>query len=114
MKHIFSKIAKIGEEVRQAEVVKVELSLINNIRKDMEATLGLTSKAMNLISQADISLKKSLQEHKRILSDIEKGLVAAKDLGAESLVKDLEKHLSYAKENINWVKSAISKLDSVG
>jgi mevalonate kinase len=31
-KHIFSKIAKIGEEVRQAETVKVELALIDDVK----------------------------------------------------------------------------------
>ena len=30
-KQIFSKIAKIGEEVRLAETIKVELSLVNDI-----------------------------------------------------------------------------------
>ena len=32
MKQVFSKIAKIGEEVRQAEAVKVELALIDNVK----------------------------------------------------------------------------------
>jgi hypothetical protein len=31
-KHIFSKIAKIGEEIRSAEPMKVEFALVDDIR----------------------------------------------------------------------------------
>jgi hypothetical protein len=53
MKHIFSKIAKIGEEVRSAELMKVELA------SSMLASLlaGLKAQDENLRQQADLLTK---------------------------------------------------------
>jgi hypothetical protein len=53
MKHIFSKIAKIGEEVRSAEPMKVELA------SSMLASLlaGLKAQDENLRQQADLLTK---------------------------------------------------------
>jgi hypothetical protein len=114
MKHIFSKISKIGEEVRAAEVIKVELSLASDLRKEMEVVSNGTNQAFNLISQAEVRLQKSLQDHKRILSEAENGLRLAKDLGADSLVSELEKLVTYSKENIKFVQDSIKKLSSIG
>lgn len=109
---VYNKLAKFSEH--QSEPMKVELSLVSDIRKDMEATSSGTMQALNLISQAEVRLQKSLQDHKRILSDIQKGLASAKDLGADAFVKDLEKLSSYAKENIKFVQDTMKKLDSIG
>ena len=113
-KHIFSKIAKIGEEVRSAEPMKVELSLVSDLRKEMEAVSNGTNQAFNLISQAEVRLQKSLADHKRILSEAENGVRLAKDLGADSLVSELEKLVTYSKENIKFVQDSMNKLSSIG
>ena len=114
MKQVFSKISKIGEEVRQAEAVKVELSLVSDLRKEMESVSSGTNQAFNLISQAEVRLQKSLQDHKRILSEAENGVRLAKDLGADSLISELEKLVTYSKENIKFVQDSMNKLSSIG
>ena len=113
MKHEQSVYNKLHKFSAKEEPMKVELSLISDISKDMEATSRGTVDALNLVSQAEVRLQKSLQDHKRILSDIENGLTLAKDLGADSLVKDLEKLSSYAKENIKFVQNTMKKLSSI-
>lgn len=58
-KQIFSKIAKIGEEVREAEAVKVELSLVNDIIDSSNNLLDLANET--------IGLKKSMKTDMRRL-----------------------------------------------
>jgi len=63
MKQVFAKIAKIGEEVRQAEAVKVELALVDDLRD-----------SSNLLEAyvADLkAMKKSIQMDMRRLKSIE-------------------------------------------
>ena len=62
-KQIFSKIAKIGEEVRQAEAIKVEMgiaeelasyiTLANNIEQAGKDMYANEAKATQLLKQAD-------------------------------------------------------------
>ena len=62
-KQIFSKIAKIGEEVRQAEAIKVEMgiaeelasyiTLANNVEQAGKDMYANESKATQLLKQAD-------------------------------------------------------------
>ncbi len=51
-KHIFSKIAKIGEEVRSAEPVKVEFSAISDLESATAETQAIAAEYSNLFSQA--------------------------------------------------------------
>jgi len=49
MKHIFSKIAKIGEEVRVSESINVELSSISEMNKIASQAAELQKKAYPMI-----------------------------------------------------------------
>lgn len=49
MKHIFSKIAKIGEEVRSAESINVEFSSVSEMNKIASQAAELQKKAYPMI-----------------------------------------------------------------
>jgi hypothetical protein len=49
-KQIFSKIAKIGEEVRAAEVIKVELSIKDDFEAAFESAVDAQSEAAGEVS----------------------------------------------------------------
>ena len=53
-KHIFSKIAKIGEEVRSAEPMKVELALIDDVK-------SIINQAESLMQEIDKDGKEFLR-----------------------------------------------------
>jgi hypothetical protein len=101
MKHIFSKIAKIGEEVRGSEVVKVELAKVNLpsalifLKNGVEYSVKNNKNTSNAISEMSYALgvyKKQIDSNesllrgnddllKRIQSTIQDAESAAKDLG---------------------------------
>jgi len=62
-KHIFSKIAKIGEEVRSAETIKVDLAITDDVNQAAYLLDGYAND-MRL-------LKKSMQEDMRRLEGIQ-------------------------------------------
>ena len=47
-KQIFSKIAKIGEEVRESEAIKVELALVNDIVDASNNLIDVANEALGL------------------------------------------------------------------
>ena len=63
-KHIFSKIAKIGEEIRSAEIVKVDLAITDDVNQ--------TAYLLDAYANDMQILKKSMQQDMRKLEEIQK------------------------------------------
>jgi hypothetical protein len=82
MKQVFSKIAKIGEEVRQAEAVKVELALVDDIVDNSRLLTDYANelKALKKSMQSDMRALEALQndgiQYFRSLSGMQNQLVA--------------------------------------
>jgi predicted patatin/cPLA2 family phospholipase len=51
MKHIFSKVAKIGEQVRAAQAIKVELSLIGDVQSKVQEMRKLDNDVNSFLSE---------------------------------------------------------------
>jgi hypothetical protein len=96
-KHIFSKIAKIGEEVRSAQPMKVELALTDNLAAYAKGVSKYKSEGDGLIKRAE-RLMSELKETKSALykwaevgnsiaddvaSDLVKFEKASKELGID-------------------------------
>jgi hypothetical protein len=101
MKQVFAKIAKIGEEVRATEPMKVEFSKINlpnalvALKNGIEYSIQNNKNSINTISEMSYALglyKKYVESNesllrgnddllKRIQSTIQDAESAAKDLG---------------------------------
>ena len=104
-KHIFSKIAKIGEEVRSGQSIKVELSMI----QDADALYSKITQGAK--AQVSVLLKveqelKSLEAVAKQLQQMERKL--------ESMEKDLgiDLNLNYASDE--WVEALGKYAEKVG
>jgi crotonobetainyl-CoA:carnitine CoA-transferase CaiB-like acyl-CoA transferase len=111
MKNVFSKIAKIGEEVRQIElsreVIKVELAELSDLRRNVEAmSFSIESskkKAAELVAKArelDAELK-SLNSARGAAIKISSELFsAAKKLGLPAnAINSSKEYLEFQKVN---------------
>lgn len=64
MKQVFAKIAKIGEEVRSAEPMKVEFDAVSDSRKYLEKTKDIVSK----IDSLDAEFNKLTSDARKLLN----------------------------------------------
>ena len=105
---IFNILAK------EQKSMKVELGMVNEIRQELEQSAKISSDALTIVFDAERVFEKSLQSQKQIMAKIEKALQAAKELGADSTIKDLEKYLGISKENVKYIQSALNSLGKIG
>jgi hypothetical protein len=89
-KQIFSKIAKIGEEVRSAEPMKVELakiddliSLVNKSRQDSSAMVDSYVKARAASKTGVAAAEKHLQNLKEVSALMQKIKSDSQELGID-------------------------------
>ena len=68
-KHIFSKIAKIGEEVRSAEAIKVELNAFQDLKQANVELLSVMNKAKSIVAELK-KLSAIKDEADKILVDL--------------------------------------------
>lgn len=68
-KHIFSKIAKIGEEVRSAEAIKVELNALQDLKQANVDLLSVMNKAKSIVAELK-KLSAIKDEADKILVDL--------------------------------------------
>jgi hypothetical protein len=112
-KQIFSKIAKIGEEVRSAQSIRVEFALIDDIKSEtIEASKGVI-RAIELVNEARVPAKKSLSQSLALILKIQRTIVSAKELGADEAVKTLEQSEKNVLENIKTIENVIAVIDQI-
>jgi hypothetical protein len=112
-KHIFSKIAKIGEEVRSAQPMKVEFALIDDIKSEIiEASKGAI-RAIDLVNEARVPAEKSLSQSLALILKIQRTIVSAKELGANEAVKTLEQSEKNVLENIKTIENVIAVINRI-
>ena len=112
-KQIFSKIAKIGEEVRAAEAIKVEFALIDDIKSEtIEASKGAI-RAIDLVNEARVPAEKSLSQSLALILKIQRTIVSAKELGANEAVKTLEQSEKNVLENIKTIENVIAVINRI-
>jgi len=105
---------KLQQFSKANEPMKVELSLVGDIRNEMNSIGDGVQQAFNRLSQIDVILQKSLADTKRLLPEVDNGLKMAKDLGADSLVSELQGLASDLKSNVNFIQDAIKKIKAIG
>jgi uncharacterized protein YoxC len=98
-KHIFSKIAKVGEEVRAAKTIKVEFAVIDDLKKSYTAL----EKSVDYIDGAH---QKSLQKINMVLADSKQKIATAIDDFEIALLKLQELAAPVKSQSNNFVKAA--------
>jgi hypothetical protein len=90
MKHIFSKIAKIGEEVRAAEPMKVEFALMDDLDKLSNNVKQITLDHRSIVMQFQDAVQKlktsyqgKVQQSIDLLTAMQNAEKMARDLGVD-------------------------------
>ena len=99
-KHIFSKIAKIGEEVRSAEPIQINLAA-KWLQVWETETDKATSGAFGIIPALERFIngaKSNIQAHGQVAAKMKPFIDAAKELGADNIVADINEQLRFNKE----------------
>jgi F420-0:gamma-glutamyl ligase-like protein len=114
-KHIFSKIAKIGEEVRSAEPMRVEFkgiqTTINDIKNhNMNSTLSLVDDGIKSLEKASIDARRKQQQAEMRLDILQTQLKQAADLGID--ISNYDGFLTMAKRQVQFASDAAKRIES--
>jgi F420-0:gamma-glutamyl ligase-like protein len=114
-KHIFSKIAKIGEEVRSAEPMRVEFkgiqTTINDLKNhNMNSTLSLVDDGIKSLEKASIDARRKQQQAEMRLDILQTQLKQAADLGID--ISNYDGFLTMAKRQVQFASDAAKRIES--
>jgi len=113
MKDIFSKIAKIGEEVRSSEPMKVELAAKwlqvweSETDKAIVQARGIIPTLERFINE----YKQSIKIHADVAQKMQPFIESAKELGANNIVADINEQLQFNKKLADNDMKAIQALE---
>ena len=99
----------IRENKTELKTEKVELGLIDDIKKDLvEAADKPVGKAMNLLGQAIKLVKQAESNTKAVGKNIDKAEKQAKELGVD--IPELKEYIALYKKNLNFFKQTIAEI----
>jgi hypothetical protein len=90
-KYIFSKIAKIGEEVRASNIIKVELG----VQEDLQSFINLLDQKSSYLPRLATTANKKINEYNSLAKELENTADLAGGFYSETLktVRDSEAYL---------------------
>ena len=89
---------------------KVELSIKDDVIKLEKRAEGFRSEALKQLQGAITSYEAAAQSHGTAMDIAERGLSQAKELGADELVKYLQKSVDFNKGTISTIERAVNDL----
>ena len=108
-KAVFTKLATEKVELR-AQIVKDVIEQINYAKRSWSSKYDAATNA--LVKLYD-ELKMSMSKTEYGIEMAEDGIRKAKELGADDVVKDLERAIRYAKEDIQKAKRLMGDIDKI-
>jgi len=113
MKQVFSKIAKIGEEVRSAEPMKVEFNALSDIKGYQSTIQSASDKASNQLNAAIDALSAAQKIAEKALAEARKAQAMAKSLGVdEGQFNGWEKQFVQSRDSFDSAISAIARIQN--
>lgn len=105
---IFNILAK------EQKPMKVEfIASINDLKAGFDKGLQYSAKGLDFVLNAEREFKKALDASKSNLNQLEKSFTAAKELGVQEAIKQIQDLIDSEKENISYCESSINKLKSI-
>jgi len=89
---------------------KVELSIKDDVIKLEKRAEGFRSEALKQLQGAITSYEAAAQSHGTAMDIAERGLNQAKELGADELIKYLQKSVDFNKGTISIIERAVNDL----
>tara|TARA_R110000796_G_scaffold245946_1_gene370466 strand:- start:45 stop:368 length:324 start_codon:yes stop_codon:yes gene_type:complete len=101
------------EKVVFAKLSKVELSAIDDLKAALRSGTQTREQGYDMVGKAYAKYDKALREFKEAVKMGEDLLKKAKELGANDLVKEINKGLNFAKEDIAKTQKAMNAFDKL-
>jgi|688.fasta_scaffold324931_2 hypothetical protein len=112
-KQIFSKIAKIGEEVRAAEPMKVEFNALADLKGYQSTIRSASEKVSGQLNAAITSLVAAQKVAETALAEARKAQAMAKELGVdEGQFNGWEKQFVAARDSFDSARAAIVRIQN--
>jgi hypothetical protein len=112
-KQIFSKIAKIGEEVRSAQSIKVELNALGDLKGYQSTIQSASDKASGQLDAAINALRAAQKVAETALAEARKAQAMAKELGVdEGQFNGMEKQFVASRDSFESAITAIARIQN--
>ena len=112
-KHIFSKIAKIGEEVRSAEPVKVEFNALNDLKGFQSTIQSASDKASAQLDAAITALRAAQKVAETAVKQASGNRRIAEQLGVDvAQFNGWEKQFVASRDSFDSAISAIARIQN--
>jgi len=113
MKQVFAKIAKIGEEVRSSEPMKVEFNALGELKSFVSTIQSASNKASSQLDAAVTALRAAQKVAEEGLAKARKAQAMAKELGVdEGQFNGWEEQFVYSRDAFDSAISAIAKIQN--
>jgi hypothetical protein len=94
----------------QKKVIQIDLALIQDIDKDLNSVSQSLRSARQALLQVESLIQKNAQALKIATAAISRVESVSKEIGADSVLKEVQKRSSLAKELTNTVNKSISQI----
>lgn len=112
-KKYLEDLAKLKPVEEKTELEKVEFAVADDVSKLHSKATDAALEADKLKQKAQAAYAEAAELSLQAETLAEKGVAAAKELGAKQLVKDLQSSAKYAKQRAKRYSQAESKLKAV-
>ena len=92
---------------------KVELGAVEDLKAALSSATQIREQGYSMVGKAYDKYDKALREFKEVVKMGEDFLKKAKELGADNLIKEINKGLNFAKEDIAKTQKAMNAFDKL-
>ena len=105
---VFKKLAE--ESKTELSTQKVELALVDDIRAEMAQANKGAIKGIDMIESAKRPLENSLRDNRELFKKLQRTKKSAIELGANDILKELQKYERQVEENIKSIDKILGGL----
>lgn len=105
---VFKKLAQAEKVELSAQ--KIELALVDDIRAEIAQVNKGAIKGIDMIESAKRPLENSLRDNRQLLKKLQRTKKSAIELGANDILKELQKYERQVEENIKSIDKILGGL----
>ena len=105
---VFKKLSEVEKVELSAQ--KIELALVDDIRAEMAQANKGAIKGIDMIESAKRPLENSLRDNRQLFKKLQRTKKSAIELGANDILKELQKYERQVEENIKSIDKILGGL----
>ena len=105
---VFKKLSEVEKVELSAQ--KIELALVDDIRAEMAQANKGAIKGIDMIESAKRPLENSLRDNRQLFKKLQRTKKSAMELGANDILKELQKYERQVEENIKSIDKILGGL----